>query len=80
MLKYCDGCCKMRKDIRSMGRDSNGAPDAPDLCFICRVEAKKGRFFDRKQNRYVYNLDIPDYGDEDPFEELALLSLHAVGD
>lgn len=32
----CDGCGKERRDVRSVGRDANGDPDAPDLCFLCR--------------------------------------------
>lgn len=33
---YCDGCHMDRPDIRSVGRDANGDPDAPDLCGVCR--------------------------------------------
>jgi hypothetical protein len=32
----CDGCGKDRRDVQSVGRDANGDPDAPDLCFLCR--------------------------------------------
>jgi hypothetical protein len=35
----CSGCGKERRDVQSVGRDYNGDPDAPDLCFLCR---KKG--------------------------------------
>lgn len=28
-----------------MGRDADGAPDAPDLCFLCRKQGEKGRVF-----------------------------------
>lgn len=35
-MKECDGCGKMRRDVKSCGRDANGDPDAPDLCFFCR--------------------------------------------
>jgi hypothetical protein len=35
----CDGCNKQRRDVKSVGRDSNGEPDAPDLCFFCRKKA-----------------------------------------
>lgn len=44
-LAYCDGCGKERRDVRSCGRDSNGDPDAPDLCFLCRVEGERGRVY-----------------------------------
>jgi hypothetical protein len=44
-LTYCDGCGKQRRDVRSCGRDSNGDPDAPDLCFLCRVEGERGRVY-----------------------------------
>jgi hypothetical protein len=32
----------MRRDVQSVGRDYNGDPDAPDLCFICRKKAERG--------------------------------------
>lgn len=50
---HCDGCDKDRSDVRSCGQDANGDADAPDLCFVCRKEASRGRFYDRKQGRYV---------------------------
>lgn len=53
MKAYCDGCGRERRDVRSCGRDSNGDPDAPDLCFLCRVEDQRGRVFDRKAGRYI---------------------------
>jgi hypothetical protein len=39
----CDGCAKPSRDVRSVGRDSNGDPDAPDLCFFCRKRAERGQ-------------------------------------
>jgi hypothetical protein len=39
----CDGYHKMRRNVRSVGRDANGEPDAPDLCFLCRKESDRGR-------------------------------------
>jgi len=56
-LSHCDGCDKARKDVRACGRDANGDPDAPDMCFLCRVEAGRGRYFSRKTGRY----DFPEY-------------------
>jgi hypothetical protein len=53
-LCYCDGCGKDRADVQTCGRDSNGDPDAPDLCFLCRREGAKGKAFDRHTNRYVW--------------------------
>ena len=50
-LSHCDGCGKDRP-VHSCGRDSNGDPDAPDLCFLCRKEGDRGRVFDRKLGRY----------------------------
>lgn len=50
---HCDGCDKDRSDIKSCGRDADGEPDAPDLCFICRKEGERGRLFDRGLGRYV---------------------------
>lgn len=41
-----------------MGRDDNGDPDAPDMCFICIKEAERGKFFNLKENRYMYPEDI----------------------
>lgn len=52
-LHYCDTCGKLRKDIKSMGRDSSGYPDAPDMCFLCRKEYQRGKVYDRKAKRYV---------------------------
>lgn len=48
----CDGCDKMRFDVRSMGRDSNGDPDAPDYCFICRKEGERRKAYNLKTKRY----------------------------
>ena len=53
----CDGCEKQRSDVRSCGKDSNGDPDAPDLCFVCRKEAEKGRLWDRTTKSYMYPAD-----------------------
>lgn len=50
----CDGCGRESNDVVSCGRDGNGEPDAPDLCFICRKEHEKGRFFSKEKNRYCY--------------------------
>jgi len=50
---HCDGCQRDRRDVQSVGRDANGSPDAPDLCFICRVEHGRGRAFDPKRQAYV---------------------------
>jgi hypothetical protein len=50
---YCDGCQRERSDVKSVGRDSNGDPDAPDYCFICRKESTRGRVYDVKRKAYV---------------------------
>lgn len=52
----CDGCGKERRVV-ACGRDSNLAPDAPDLCFLCRVEGSRGKVWDQRQGRYVYSPD-----------------------
>lgn len=39
--------------MRSVGRDSNGDPDAPDACFLCVQEGKRGRLWDNKEKRYL---------------------------
>jgi hypothetical protein len=44
-LSWCDGCGKERRDVRACGRDSNGDPDAPALCFLCRVEGQRNRVY-----------------------------------
>jgi hypothetical protein len=49
----CDGCGKESRDVQSCGKDANGEPDAPDLCFVCRKEGARGRVFDRKAQKYV---------------------------
>ena len=57
----CDGCGKLRSDVQAMGRDANGDPDAPDLCFICRKEGERGRLYDPALGKYVS--EYSDYGD-----------------
>lgn len=57
---YCDGCSKDRKDVRSCGRDANGDPDAPDMCFLCRQELRRGKIFDYKLGRYIHGSVLED--------------------
>jgi hypothetical protein len=53
-LATCDGCGKTRRDVKSCGQDSNGEPDAPDLCFLCRTEwSRSNRVYDRRIQAYV---------------------------
>ena len=52
-MPHCDGCGKMRRDVRSCGRDANGEPDAPDLCFLCRKQHAEGRAYDKATGTYV---------------------------
>lgn len=48
-----------------MGRDANGDPDAPDMCFICRKEWEdRRRVYDVKLKRYVTEYEL--YGQEAP--------------
>lgn len=55
----CDGCGKERRDVKAMGKDANGDPDAPDLCFICRKEMAKHRWFSHSKKRYVrFEVDL----------------------
>lgn len=51
--EHCDGCDKDRRDVKAVGRDYNGDPDAPSLCFICRKEWERKRVYDRYKKRYV---------------------------
>jgi hypothetical protein len=61
-LHRCDGCQKERHDVVSCGRDANGDPDAPDLCFICRQEAKRGKVYSAEHGRYIRPALLdPDY-------------------
>jgi len=53
MKHRCDGCGQIKADVRSMGRDSNGDPDAPDMCFICRKEGERGNVWNDKVKAYV---------------------------
>ncbi len=55
----CDGCGKMRRDVISCGRDSNGEPDSPDFCFICRIESQRGKFYDKKLSKYTRESFVP---------------------
>lgn len=54
-MSECDSRCKkQRRDVRAVGHDSNGEPDSPDLCFVCRVEwDRNGRVYDVARGRYV---------------------------
>ena len=69
-LTTCDCCGKQRADVRSMGRDANGDPDAPDMCFICIKEAQHGRVWSSKKEQYIPNwmfcieceLELDSYG------------------
>ena len=63
----CDGCGKPRRDVKACGRDSNGDPDSPDLCFVCRKEAQRGRPYSRKMQRYVYPNEAEVTEDQIPF-------------
>lgn len=60
----CDGCGKERRDVKACGRDADGVPDAPDLCFICRKEAAKGRSWSSKYNRYIRYDEATSYLDD----------------
>lgn len=37
---FCDGCSLPRLDVRDCGKDSDGHPDAPSLCPVCRQALK----------------------------------------
>jgi len=65
-LHRCDGCGKDRADVKACGRDANGDPDAPDLCFICRKEGERRRIYDSGKGRYVSWADYYDQ-QEAPF-------------
>lgn len=52
-MAHCDGCGKDRRSVTSCGQDANGAPDAPDLCFLCVREGARGRVFDSKTGKYI---------------------------
>jgi hypothetical protein len=54
MKTTCDGCEKERNDVRTVGKDSNGDPDGPSLCFICRKKGERGRVYNRRLRRYVH--------------------------
>lgn len=51
----CDGCGKERSDVRSVGRDYNGDPDAPDMCSICRKQGERGYVWNSKVKGYVHH-------------------------
>jgi len=39
--KHCDMCNKEHHDVKSLGVDADGMPDAPDACFLCRKEMER---------------------------------------
>ena len=53
-LNTCDCCGKLRRDVISCGRDANGDPDAPDMCFLCRKEYARAHVYSHKHKRYVH--------------------------
>jgi len=67
----CDGCGKDRRDVKAVGCDYNGDPDAPALCFVCRTEAERGREYDKKTLRYK---DSRDFEEEAPAEHWRALA------
>lgn len=52
-MNHCDTCGKMRNDVIACGKDSNGDPDAPDMCVICRKEWERNREYCFKTKKYV---------------------------
>ena len=52
-LPQCDLCGNHRRDVRSVGKDANGDPDAPDACGTCLDESRSGNVWDRKAGAYV---------------------------
>lgn len=58
----CDGCGKDRRDVRACGRDANGDPDAPGMCFLCRKEWERKRVWFR--GRYVSLDEFQSYYDD----------------
>ena len=52
-MTTCDCCRKIRKDVISCGRDANGDPDAPDVCFLCRKEYARGKVYSFNYKKYI---------------------------
>ena len=52
-MVYCDCCHKYRKDVVACGRDANGDPDAPDMCFLCRKEYQRNKVYCTKNKKYI---------------------------
>lgn len=52
-LPQCDLCGNHRRDVRSVGKDSNGDPDAPGACGTCVDEHRLGNVWDREAATYV---------------------------
>ena len=67
-MNHCDGCDQMRPDVQSVGRDYNGDPDAPDLCFLCRKEVERGRVWDRSAGGYVHRSQLEQIDDTEGSE------------
>ena len=56
--RTCDCCYKLRSDVKLVGRDFNGDPGAPAMCFLCRVEDKRCKVYDPRQDKYVYPANV----------------------
>ena len=54
-LRPCDKCGHYRKDVQSVGRDCDGAPDGPDYCFLCRKELEREFYGTPKRRHHVPN-------------------------
>ncbi len=72
-LHNCDGCGKMRRDVQSVGKDSNGDPDAPDYCFLCRKENARNRHWSAKVKGYV-----PNHLEDQDIVEVVAIRLNGV--
>lgn len=63
----CDGCHRNAR-LTSVGRDSNGDLDAPDLCFLCQREGARGKIYHSQTKRYIRPSDLTEEETNDSVE------------
>ncbi len=62
----CDSCGKNRRSYRTVsGCQWDGADVDVDTCFLCCIEAVRGRYFNRRTGRYQRPLSLDLSGSAD---------------
>lgn len=49
---FCNCCGKIRKDVVPAANNSTSNQTVNDVCFLCRKEASRGKYWNYNENRY----------------------------